>query len=123
MGLGNGAAGRAGIPGVVVLGAGAAVGAGGDAGELVASGGRRRCGCGATRCGAASSTGVSRSGSVSRTASGARGSGVSVSAAALGSSATAEEPFELLDSLLWPPPAPPNIWRNFSATSSSTELE
>jgi len=127
MGLGIAGAGRAGMPGAVVLCAGAATGAGAGAagapGDELASGGRRRCGCGATRCGTASSTGACCTGSVSCTASAACGCGVSGSAATLGSSSTAAVPFELLNSLRWPPAAPPKIWRNFSATSSSIELE
>jgi hypothetical protein len=134
MGLGICGAGRAGIPGAAVLCTGAAMGAGvagaGDGtgaactvGDELASGGRRRCGCGATRCGTTSSTGGSCTGSISRAASAACGCGVSDSAATLGSSSTVAVPFELLDSLRWPPPAPPKISRNFSATSSSIELE
>jgi hypothetical protein len=99
------------------------VGTAGAEGDEVASGGRRRCACGATRCGTTSSTGVSFTGSGSRAGSGACSSEISGSAAAIGSSASVADPFPLLDALRPPVPAPPNISRSFSATSSSIELE
>jgi len=126
-GLAGGATGRLGMPGVAVLWAGAGgagAGAAGAPGEAVASGGRKRCGCGTTRWGIASSGAISRAGCGSRPASRASAWGASGCSAAIGSSATAAgEPFELLGSTRVPLPPCPKIWRSFSATSSSTELE
>lgn len=115
---------RMGAPGVGVLAGEAATGAAGDAGD-VASGGRKRCGCGAIRGASLSAAGASRpAGSASRAASATSDCGLSgAGGAATGSSTTAvAAPFEPGCSAP-PPPPPPKIWRNFSATSSSIELE
>ncbi len=123
VGLGGGGTSRAGAAGPGVLAAGAAGMRGAPAGGAVASGGRKRCGCGAIR-GALAVTSRS-AGSVSRPISGASGCGFSTATWAAGGSSTRalEAPFEPDGSALARAPAPPKIWRSLSATSSSTELE
>lgn len=117
---------RIGAPGMTVLAGALATGAAGAAGEL-ASGGRNRCGCGVMRGANLSPAGAScPAGSAPRTASTASaGCGFSgAGAAEMGSSATAvAAPFEPGCSAAAVAPPRPKIWRSFSATSSSTELE
>jgi len=92
-------------------------------GDEVASGGRNRCGCAAIRGGNFSST-ASRGGSASCTAPGACGFSTCAGAALGASSIAVEAPLEADCSARSAAPAlPPKIWRSFSATSSSIELE
>jgi hypothetical protein len=123
MARGGGGTSRAGAAGTGVLAAGAAGMRGTPPAGAVASGGRRRCGCGAIL--GALAVRSRSAGSVSRAISAASGCGFSTATwAAGGSSTTAvEAPFEPDWSALVRAPAPPKIWRSFSATSSSTELE
>ena len=116
MGLGGCGTGRAGAPGALAAGAW-------GVGDEVASGGRKRCDWTPVRDGNFSST-ASRGGSASCTASGACGFSICAGAAVGASSVTVAAPFEADCSARSAAPAlPPKIWRSFSATSSSMELE
>ncbi|MCU1275307.1 MAG: hypothetical protein JWO48_2738 [Bryobacterales bacterium] len=122
IGLAGGAIGRLATLGVAG-GAGAGAPGAPGAGD-VASGGRKRCGGGATRGGIFSSTAGSCAASGCRAVSGAGACGTSArSGLAAGSSTTAvAAPFELAVCGCSAPPGP-KMRRNLSATSSSTELE